>query len=120
MHDFVIGLNFSIRKAERPQEVNFLTLSALSECSYGRAHVMFSILIFGTSRLSIFLSQLIAKERLQPRFRHESLTVNEWPKKENEFYHCLHYQRPTENNYSFLRNINLYEKSKVCIYSFVS
>ena len=70
--------------------------------------------------MGIFLSQLIAKGRLQCRFRHESLVVYVRPKKENEFYHCLHYQRPTENKYSFLRNLNLYEKTKVRVSSFVS
>ena len=67
------------------------------------------------SKRVIFLSQLIVNRRLQGRFRHTSLTVYVRRKKENEFYHCLHYQRPTENKYLLLRNVNLYEKSKVSI-----
>ena len=72
------------------------------------------------SKRVIFLSQLIVNGRLQGRFRHTSLTVYVRRKKENEFYHCLHSQRPTENKYLLLRNVNLFEKSKVCISYFVS
>ena len=41
--------------------------------------------------MGIFLSQLIAKGRLQSRFCRESLNVYERPNNENEVYHCLHY-----------------------------